>query len=86
MVPRPTRLLPQVGSPARILHFGGAYEPAVVTAVNEQGRRLVVLADGGETFEFLLNAATARFIAAGSAQGARLELLREPAGGEPQGA
>lgn len=72
---KPTRPLPHVGSEAQILHFGGAYEAAVVTAVHEDGRRLTVLADGGETFEFLLNAATARFIAAGSAQGARLELL-----------
>jgi hypothetical protein len=78
--------MPRVGSQARILHFGGAHEPAVVTAVHEDGRRLVVLAEGGETFEFLLNAATARFIAAGSAQGARLELLGNPGGGADQGA
>jgi hypothetical protein len=78
---RPTRPLPRVGSHARILHFGGAYEAAVVTAVHDEGRRLVVDAEGGETFEFLLNAATARFIAAGSAQGARLELLGDPAQG-----
>ena len=74
---KPTRQLPQVGSRARIPHFGGDYEAAVVTAVHEEGRRLGVHAEGGEDFEFLLNAATARFIAAGSAQGARLELLGE---------
>ena len=78
--------MPQVGSQARILHFGGAYEPAVVTAVHDDGRRLLVLAEGGETFEFLLNAATARFIAAGSAQGARLELMSPPGGSGGQGA
>ena len=74
---KPTKPLPHVGSRARILHFGGDYEQALVTAVAEEGRRLVVRAEGGEEFEFLLNAATARFIAAGSAQGARLELLGE---------
>jgi len=82
---RPTRPLPQVGSQARILHFGGDYEPAIVTAVHDDGRRLEVLAEGGETFDFLLNAATARFIAAGSAQGARLELLGPPAPPPAQG-
>ena len=74
---KPTRPLPRVGSRARILHFGGDYEQALVTAVAEEGRRLQVQAESGEDFEFLLNAATARFIAAGSAQGARLELLGE---------
>jgi len=74
---KPTRPLPRVGSRARILHFGGAHEAAVVTAVHEEGRRLAVLAEGGEALDFELNAATARFIAAGSAQGVRLELLGE---------
>ena len=74
---KPTRPLPRVGSRARILHFGGGYEQALITAVSEEGRRLRVHAEGGEDFEFLLNAASARFIAAGSAQGARLELLGE---------
>ncbi len=77
---KPTRPFPRVGSRARILHFGGQYEPAVVTAVHEEGRRLLVHAQGGEELEFLLNGATARFILAGSAQGARLELL-DPAEG-----
>jgi hypothetical protein len=69
--------MPRVGSRARILHFGGDYEPAVVTAVHDEGRRLAVLAEDGAAVDFELNAATARFIAAGSAQGARLELLGE---------
>ncbi len=51
-------------------------------AVLEEGRRLQVRGQGGELGEFVLNAATARFIEAGSAQGARLELLGE---GAPQG-
>jgi hypothetical protein len=72
---KPTRPLPRVGSPARILHFGGEREQAVVTAVHDHGRRLEVRGEGGEDFAFELNGATARFIAAGSGQGARLELL-----------
>jgi hypothetical protein len=71
--------MPRVGSRARILHFGGGYEAAVVTAVHDQGRRLEVHAEGGEDLAFELNGATARFIAAGSGQGARLELLGDPA-------
>jgi hypothetical protein len=43
--------------------------------VHEQGRRLQVHAQGGELSMFVLNAATARFLADGPAQGARLELL-----------
>ncbi len=72
---KPTKLLPRVGSRARIMHFGGQFEQAVVTAVHDDGRRLEVHAEGGEDFSFELNGATARFIAAGSGQGARLELL-----------
>jgi len=74
---KPTRPLPRVGSPARILHFGGGYEGALVTAVHDEGRRLAVRGEDGRELEFLLNGATARFIAAGSGQGARLELLGE---------
>jgi len=59
------------------MHFGGDHEAAVVSAVHDGGRRLAVRGEGGEEFEFLLNGATARFIAAGSGQGARLELLGE---------
>ena len=59
-----------------------------ITAVLEEGRRLQVQGEGGETLEFVLNAATARFLAAGSAQGARLELLAssEPPRPPAQGA
>ncbi|MHB8531474.1 MAG: hypothetical protein ACYDC2_02020 [Solirubrobacteraceae bacterium] len=74
---RPTRPMPRVGARARICHFGGEFEPSVVAAVLEDGRRLLVRGERGELQEFVLNAATARFIAAGSAQGARLELLED---------
>ena len=46
-----------------------------MVAVHEEGRRLEVRAETGEVLEFVLNPATARFLAAGSATGSRLELL-----------
>jgi len=49
-----------------------------VVAVYEEGRRVEVRGEaGGEMLEFVLSAATARFVSAGSAQGPRLELLAE---------
>lgn len=76
---KPTRPVPRVGGPVRIRHFSGEIEPGVVLAVLEDGRRLQVRGEGGQLGEFVLNAATARFLAAGSAHGARLELLGEEA-------
>jgi hypothetical protein len=67
--------MPHVGSRARIAHFGGSFEDAVVLAVHDDGRRLEVRDEVGEVLEFVLNPATARFLAAGSGFGARLELL-----------
>ena len=67
--------MPHIGARARICHFGGDFENGTVLAVLDEGRRLEVRGEGGDVQEFVLNAATARFLAAGSAQGARLELL-----------
>ncbi|MFI5010138.1 MAG: hypothetical protein ACHQDY_07675 [Solirubrobacterales bacterium] len=64
-----------MGASARVAHFGGGFEGAIVLAVHDEGRRLEVRCDGGELLEFALSAATARFVAAGSSHGARLELL-----------
>lgn len=69
--------MPRVGARARICHFGGDFEGGTVVSVGDGGRRLQVRGESGEVQEFVLNAATARFLAAGSAQGARLELLRD---------
>lgn len=70
----PSRPLPQVGARARIVHFGGSVEEAVVLAVHEQGRRLRVRGEDGAAYEFVLSPATARFTAVGSAHGPWLEL------------
>lgn len=69
--------MPHVGARARIAHFGGSYEHCIVLAVHDDGRRLEVRNEAGEVVEFLLNPATARFLAGGSVGGARLELLGE---------
>jgi hypothetical protein len=71
----PTRPLPRVGARVRIAHFGGGFEGGRVAAVLDQGRRLRVRAEGGETLEFVLSPASARFVSAASASGPRLELL-----------
>lgn len=71
----PSRPLPRVGAQARIAHFGGSYERCTVLAVHDDGRRLEVRDEAGEVLEFVLNPATARFLAGGSVGGARLELL-----------
>ncbi len=71
----PSRPLPRVGARARIAHFGGGFEPGVVLAVSDQGRRLEVRSESGEVLEFVLSPATARFVSAGGAHGPRLELL-----------
>ncbi len=71
----PSRPLPRVGSPARVAHFGGGFERATVLAVAEEGRRIEVLCEGGETLAFVLSPATAQFVAAARRHGPRLELL-----------
>jgi hypothetical protein len=38
----PSRPLPRVGAPARIKHFGGGVEDAIVVAVEDDGRRVSV--------------------------------------------
>lgn len=77
----PSRPVPRVGARARIAHFGGSHEPGVVAEVLDDGRRLRVVGESGEVFEFMLSPATARFLAAGPAGGPRLELAGEGDGG-----
>jgi hypothetical protein len=71
----PSRPLPRIGARARIAHFGGSFEFARVLAIGEEGRALEVLSEHGERLRFELNRASARFVEAGNAHGARLELL-----------
>jgi hypothetical protein len=71
----PSRPVPRVGAKARIAHFGGSFEGGTVVAVREHGRRIEILAEGGELLEFVLSPATARFVSVTSAHGPRLELL-----------
>lgn len=78
----PTRPFPRVGAPARICHFGGSFERAVVLSVRDDGRRLEVRGEAGQTIEFELSAATARFLPVGDAQGPRLELLADQGGAQ----
>jgi hypothetical protein len=73
----PSRPMPRVGGRARIAHFGGGFQDALILAVKDGGRRVLVRDDGGEVLEFALSPATARFIATGHAHGPRLELLGE---------
>lgn len=71
----PTRPLPRVGARARIKHFGGGSERGVVVAVHDDGARLGVEGEDGDSYEFVLSPASARFVSAGDAHGPRLELL-----------
>lgn len=67
--------MPKVGALVRIAHFGGGFERGTIVAVRDDGRRLEVRGEAGETHEFVLSPATARFVSAASAQGPRLDLL-----------
>jgi hypothetical protein len=67
--------MPRVGANARIAHFGGERESATVVAVRDDGRRVDVRTQDGQTLQFVLSPATARFVSASGGQGPRLELL-----------
>ena len=75
-MPRPTQTdaATRRRAPASPTSAGG-HELGTIVAVHDDGRVLEVRDEGGATREFVLNPATARFLAAGSAQGERLELL-----------
>jgi hypothetical protein len=71
----PTRPVPHVGAPARIKHFGGGVEHAIVIAIHDDGSRLSIEGEDGESYEFVLSPSSARFVTAGNAHGPRLELV-----------
>ena len=70
--------MPRVGARARLAHFGGGVEPAVVVAVHDDGRRLQVSDEAGQVHEYVLSPATARFVPVGGARGPRLKLFGDP--------
>jgi hypothetical protein len=74
----PSRPVPRIGARARIAHFGGTFEQGTVVAISDEGRRVSVRGETGDTLEFVLSPATARFVAAGEVHGPRLELLGDP--------
>lgn len=51
-----------------------------VCAVRDGGRCVTVSARSGESFEFELSPASAKFVLAGSAHGADMELIDAPQG------
>lgn len=71
----PTRPLPKVGASVRVKHFGGGAERGTIVAVHDEGARLSVEGEDGESYEFVLSQKNARFVSAGDAHGPRLELL-----------
>jgi hypothetical protein len=66
--------MPAVGGRV-IVNFLGTSVPGTVSAVLEEGRRLEVATDEGETIAFALNRATATFTAEGEQTGARLTFV-----------
>jgi hypothetical protein len=66
--------VPRLGARARIVHFGGVVEHGIVLGVHEGGRRLEVRDEAGRVLEYVLSQATAGFVLAGDARGARLAL------------
>jgi hypothetical protein len=65
------RAIPHVGSPVTVI-FLAARIAGVVTRVEDEARRLLVLTEEGETVTFALSAATGTFLVDGRQSGARL--------------
>jgi hypothetical protein len=63
--------MPTVGGPVLIRYLGSTAR-GTVREVDDDGRRLIVATEDGETIAFTLNQATATFTSDGSQVGARL--------------
>jgi hypothetical protein len=63
--------MPTVGGPV-VIRYLGSTARGTVREVDQDGRRLLVATEDGETIAFTLNLATATFTADGSQEGARL--------------
>jgi hypothetical protein len=77
----PLRPMPVVGARVTVASLGKRVA-GVIEEISADGRRLVVVTDGGEALVFGLSRATGRFMEEGRQTGARLlfEDLGEPAG------
>ena len=71
------RVVPHVGSAVTVIYLG-ATVPGVVEQVDDDGRRLIVLTEEGESLSFVLAAATATYTTEGRQWGARLLFGDEP--------
>jgi hypothetical protein len=65
------RAIPNVGDSVTVVLLG-ARTGGVVTQVDDDRRRLIVLTDDGEALSFALSRATATFLHNGQQSGARL--------------
>jgi hypothetical protein len=65
------RVVPHVGAPVTVV-FLAARIPGVVTRVEDEARRVLVLTEEGETVSFALSQATGTFLLDGRQSGARL--------------
>ena len=65
------RAMPTVGGSVLIRYLASSAR-GTVREIGEDGRRLLVCTEEGETVAFVLNGATATFTAEGSQEGARL--------------
>jgi hypothetical protein len=71
------RAMPEVGRSVVII-YPGTRVRGTVRRVDEEGRRLLVSTEDGETLGFALNRATATFTAEGNQAGARLWFGADP--------
>ena len=70
----PLRSMPMVGGRV-VVNYLGATVPGTVRSVSDDGRRLEVTTEDGQTLAFALNRATATFTAEGEQTGARLTFV-----------
>jgi hypothetical protein len=73
--------MPRVGG-AVVVNFLGSTIRGTVDEIADDGRRLRVTTEDGETLWFALNRATATFTAEGHQTGARLSFEAEPEPGQ----
>jgi hypothetical protein len=70
----PLRSMPVIGARV-VVNYLGATVRGTVRSVSEDGRRLEVMTEDGDTLPFALNRATATFTAEGKQTGARLTFV-----------